>query len=502
MCNSIIGESPAALEANPVWAASLLDAEGRKDLAVRVLARAETVTQMAAENGVSRKFLYQQAAKASDALDTVFEPADEEGVLTTITVTREWIHRAILSLALICHSSYRGAVEFLEGMVGVSVSVGTIHNVIQDAAHRARELNEAQDLSLIRIGAHDEIFQVGKPVLVGADVNSTYCYLLSQEEHRDETTWGVHLLDLAERGLHPDFTIADGGSGLRAGQTAAWSDVPCHGDVFHAVYDLGKLATHLERRASGCTSAREKVEEGIRRFRKHMKRHPLAKRLAMARQAETQAVQLATNFRILSNWMREDVLSVAGPDLPSRRALFDFIIEQMKSVEHLCPYRITPVRRALENQRDALLAHVGILDGKILDIAERLRVPSSTLHAMCEIEALPRDSTLYWQRRTKLQKQLADTYPAIETALREAVAETPRASSVIENLNSRLRNYFFLRKAIGSAYLDLLRFFLNHHRFQRSEHPERVGRSPAELLTQHELPLWLDALVGDSSGKN
>ena len=31
-------------------------------------------------------------------------------------------------------------------------------------------------------------------------------------------------------------------------------------------------------------------------------------------------------------------------------------------------------------------------------------------------------------------------------------------------------------------YLALLQFFLNHRRFLRSERPERVGKSPAELL--------------------
>ena len=76
-------------------------------------------------------------------------------------------------------------------------------------------------------------------------------------------------------------------------------------------------------------------------------------------------------------------------------------------------------------------------------------------------------------------------------ALRESVV---RASSVVENLNSRLRNYFFLRKEIGGGYLDLLRFFLNHRRFLRSEHPERVGKSPAELLTGEAHPHWLEML--------
>jgi hypothetical protein len=45
---------------------------------------------------------------------------------------------------------------------------------------------------------------------------------------------------------------------------------------------------------------------------------------------------------------------------------------------------------------------------------------------------------------------------------------TPRNSSLVENLNSQLRNYFTLRRHPGTSYLDLLRFFLNHRRFPRS----------------------------------
>ena len=74
------------------------------------------------------------------------------------------------------------------------------------------------------------------------------------------------------------------------------------------------------------------------------------------------------------------------------------------------------------------------------------------------------------------------------------MARTPRSSSLVENLNSRLRNYFTLRRHLGSAYLDLLRFFLNHRRFMRSEHAERVGKSPAELLNGSEHAHWLGLL--------
>ncbi len=41
-------------------------------------------------------------------------------------------------------------------------------------------------------------------------------------------------LDLNERqGLNPERTIADAAKGLRAGQSAAWPDTPCNGDIFH-----------------------------------------------------------------------------------------------------------------------------------------------------------------------------------------------------------------------------------------------------------------------------
>jgi hypothetical protein len=75
-----------------------------------------------------------------------------------------------------------------------------------------------------------------------------------------------------------------------------------------------------------------------------------------------------------------------------------------------------------------------------------------------------------------------------------AMADTPRSSSLVENLNSRLRTYFTLRRHLGGSYLDLLRFFLNHRCFLRSRHAERQGKSPRELMTGQGHPHWLTLL--------
>jgi hypothetical protein len=208
-------------------AAKLAGSE-RKDLAILALARSQTVSELACQHEVSRKFIYQQAHKARVALDDVFAPeTPEDGVLFQFTVTKAWLRQVIVALPLMCHSSYRSVIEFLRDLLGIPVSLGTVHDVLQSAARQAGLINAGEDLSGIRVGLHDEIFQGGTPVLAGVDAGSTYCYLLVAAEHRDADTWGVHLLDAIKQGLKPDYTIADAGQGLRAGQKAAWDDTPC-----------------------------------------------------------------------------------------------------------------------------------------------------------------------------------------------------------------------------------------------------------------------------------
>jgi len=85
-------------------------------------------------------------------------------------------------------------------------------------------------------------------------------------------------------------------------------------------------------------------------------------------------------------------------------------------------------------------------------------------------------------------------FHALFDAVSRAMVDTPRSSSLVENLNSRLRPYFTLRRHLGNSYLDLLRFFLNHRRFMRSRCAERHGKSPRELMTSQGHPHWLTLL--------
>ena len=97
-------------------------------------------------------------------------------------------------------------------------------------------------------------------MLVGVDVDSTYCYLLSQEEQRDGITWAVRLLELQDAGFTPQAIIGDDGSGLRAGQQLAMPNTPRRGDVFHVLHEVGPLAAFLENRAYQALQACEKLQ--------------------------------------------------------------------------------------------------------------------------------------------------------------------------------------------------------------------------------------------------
>jgi len=495
MATTIIGDPAPRVESRNS-AATLMGPSERRDLAVQGMARTQPLSSLARENDVSRKFVYSQIDRAARALDSVFradEQADDDKVLFQIPVTTRWLRQLVLSAILHCHASYRGVVDLLRDVADYKISVGTVHNIVTSAVETARRVNGEEDLSGIRVGAHDEIFQ-GDPVLVGADPFSTYCYLLAQEPSRDAITWGVHLLQLSERGLDLEYTVADAGKGLRAGQAQAWPTIPCRGDVFHAEREIGNLSTYLENRAYGCIGTREKLEGKMERARKKSRGQSFSKRLAIARQEEARALELADDLQLLAQWMRQDVLSLIGPHAQSRRELFDFIVGEMKAREHLAPHRIRPVRVALENQCDDLLAFADELDRQLLDIARKHQVALEDVRDVFELGRVDRVDPLYWQNDTALWKRLGPLYRLVRGDIDEVLEKTVRASSMVENLNSRLRSYFFLRRQIGPDYLELLRFFLNHRRYPRSRKEGRAGHSPAEILQGRALPHWLEQL--------
>jgi hypothetical protein len=479
--------------------AKAMGPEQRRDMATRVLGGKESASQAARDNLVSRKFVGAQTTKAKHALDEVFaQPPDTpEKVLFWLPVTKSWIEQATIGLALTCKGSERGIVQYFDDHFDYRMSVGKVHNILTSAVPLARVQNAKVELVNIRDAALDELFQAKWPVLAGVDVASTFCFLLSREEHRDADTWGVRLLEQVDRGFAPQSIIADFGGGLRAGVAAALPHLTtCGGDVFHALMGLKKVIRILDNRAYRAIEQRSSLHNKQARQSRRTGRadHSLACQIAHAKAKEQEAIQLADDIDLLGNWLRHDILAVAGPCCAIRKDLFDFVVAEMRQRLDHAGDDGKRIGSLLANHRDDLLAFTDTLDRDIATLAQQFEVEPSLIRELLQHLASNPNHPGYWQREAQFHQGSHGRLHQLKPAVQKLHRQTVRASSVVENLNGRLRGYFSLRRHLGSDYLDLLRFYLNHRRFPRSDRPERKGKSPRELLTGQEHPRWLELL--------
>ena len=127
-------------------------------------------------------------------------------------------------------------------------------------------------------------------------------------------------------------------------------------------------------------------------------------------------------------------------------------------------------------------------------LGQKLKIPTELARQLLRTVTRHDRDPRRWTEQAALQQRLRGKFHEVQAAVANLASETVRASSLVENLNSRLRSYFFLRRLLGQDYLALLQFFLNHRRLERSERPDRVGKTPAELLTGQFHPHWLELL--------
>jgi hypothetical protein len=248
---------------------------------------------------------------------------------------------------------------------------------------------------------------------------------------------------------------------------------------------LGRVVRFLENRAYATLTQHDKLN-------RQAKADP-AQRQAAQREME-RALALADDVATLAAWLRQDILAVAGPEVEQRRQLYDFVVDELRQREEQCRHRLGPIRVLLQQRREELLLFAAEADRDIRSLAAVARVPEGVVREMVAVQELPPTCGGRWRREQRLRVRLGARYQELSGLVEQLRAEVVRASSLVENLNSRLRNYFHLRREIGGDYLELLRFFLNHHRFVRSERPWRAGHSPAELLGGEEQAHWLELL--------
>jgi len=99
-------------------------------------------------------------------------------------------------------------------------------------------------------------------------------------------------MELQEQGLELRQSVADGGSGIRAGQRIVWPDASCDFDHFHGLQETEKLATYLANRAYRLMGEREKLDRKMARAQKPKLRRKFSSLLGQARLDEAAAIAL------------------------------------------------------------------------------------------------------------------------------------------------------------------------------------------------------------------
>jgi len=407
----------------------------------------------------------------------------------SITIDKATIEKTILVLSLHCQAPSSGVQHFFELIYGMNMSAGRISTVLNEASKRAQTFDDSIDLSEINQMAIDEIFQCGKPVLTGVDPVSTYTFLLEEAPDRTADSWALYLSDRQDKGLCPEVSINDGGLGLMSAIPQVFPDAEIQADTFHALYDMGKEVSKLERKALKLISGKYELESKLKGRRPRAKHKSSLEELSPK---VAKAINCYDRVYILFVWLKT-LLSFSGYSLIDSHILAEWVLDEMDIITT----DITGLQKEVAKVRKllpSLLSFVGRLERGIDGIAQKTGIPAETYKLMYRQMSYGADSVNGIKMHCELVAQLKDSYAGAHNELQNLLKTTQKASSLVENLNGRIRVYIEVKRVIPLSFFVLLKVYFNTRRYKRSRCAERRGKSPIELLTNRKQPDFLEAL--------
>lgn len=446
----------------------------------------KSVNEISEESGMSREYVYQQKKKVIKYAEKQDEEELEEAVLK---LDKKHIERMILSLSLDCQSPASGIQRFFETVCKKPISAGYISNVLNEASKRAEKFDAQIELSGIKQGANDEIFQCGTPVIVGVDVESTYAYMLEEASDRTAETWEIYLNECKERGLELSTSINDGGTGLMAGIPKVYPEAEIQADTFHSVYEMGKEVSRIERKAYSLMKGEYALLENLESKRPRKKSKESLKEI----QPKTaEAIKFYDLLFILFTWLKE-MLRFSGYSKEDTMLLAQWILQEMKELAENSPGILKEVNK-IQKMLPNLLSFIKRLEQGMDERSKETGIPVEAFQLMYLQLSCSQSSVQSNKITVRLVQMLMDRYTEAGDELKRLLDKTKKASSLVENLNGRIRVYMEVKRVIPTRFFVLMKVYFNTKRYQRSRCKERIGKSPLELLTGIRQPEFLEAL--------
>jgi hypothetical protein len=156
--------------------------------------------------------------------------------------------------------------------------------------------------------------------------------------------------------------------------------------------------------------------------------------------------------------------------------------------------KFTKAENIYENKVYGLINAQYKYEKKLLELSIKEGISLDTLNLFWQQYGINSSKNKYWILDSKLKSSLSNTYCKIKAEAAKILKTIVRCSSIVENINSQIRPYLFLKRVLKGKFLDLLQFYLNTRKYLNSRVEERKGKSPLELLTGKNYGNWLDIL--------
>lgn len=186
-------------------------------------------------------------------------------------------------------------------------------------------------------------------------------------------------------------------------------------------------------------------------------------------------------LKTLYIWMLE-LLNIGGYFYQERLDLFKFIISEIEILQ-LNNLYLHKALKFLKENLCGILYFVREAETLMEKLTLVENVPVKIVRKMWEQMRYSYESPEYNLLEAEIGRALGKQYNDIRKKFGELIDKTVRTSSIVECVNSLIRPYLFLKRAVPSNFLVLLQFYFNTREYRRSRKKSRVGKSPVELLT-------------------
>ncbi len=458
------------------------------------------ISQMSRSQRVSRQTLYAWKEKGQRALEAAFVPPKPQAPAARPVD----LQRAVLTLLVEGHASYRGIQRCLVVLLGQQVSLGTITAIVQSAGQRAQAWLEQQVSGQGRVLALDEQYSSkrGEAYLNVVDVHSSQVWASLPPVAVDGESWTLAFWYLQEQGVVATSTVSDGGRAIQEALRTTKALSTHQRDVWHVWHLAGQVQARLERVV-------QEEEERWGLIERQEQQQATTGKKPMGRPAKTTACE---QEQLLSQLHR--VLEAVHYLFAQLRHLLEIVVlSEEREPRLLCSQaRRGEVETVLELLEEVVQSAPALVQKEVQRVSKQVRLAlPALLHFAEALEASQQEAIAQlgdlavgligwaWQRRAILGEQPKQLLEAMDPAWRDQAGRllgvwslAVRASSAVENWHSIVRPHLAVHRSLSAGMLALLAVWHNHRVAPRGLHQ---GLSPLQRSdSTKQATDWLVAL--------